>query len=615
MSRFFGEDSPVQPEGEWLRISSEMTYACDEMTGRDDMLVKICPDAGYDARDYDRNGRPRKDARKHHGVTYLERGIIEIDSDLLPTSVKITDVHPLIKPNRRLYPVMWGVMAHESGHARQSMWLAAIKKRQQAGKLSDDEKNWIGAALILEEARIEYGQLAFRPQDRTWLQASATALTLEEFREASEKGELNSKGQVARVAALILGRVDAGSIDPCAQTEKIQDLAREVYQDDFVKLRAIWLQALDVADDDGQAMLDLGRRWYELTGDNGTDGRAGAEESAAAAIAQALGDLIGQMESLAREAADEASGQGAQKRRSGRLEKAMRDLGQEHESARNARNEALRVFSARPDPHSTAGRSHPVQGYRSPTTQEMSLARITRRALMAAYTPERAVTRTFATIPPGRLVMSRARQAAAQRAMGLPVTIEPVRRKERRRVEVPPLKVAIVQDVSGSQSQAAQAAASGAWSLAKATETITDAQVAMVTFGDAVHAVIGPRDKMPRVPVMATPSGSHHLHEALAAVEGELNLMRSGAARLLVILTDGIHEQAQIAARQADLTRLVKAGVKILWFVTDGRGDGMQYAPSIRGVRIFHEGMGKYDVIPKLITSEAVATLRQSYGR
>lgn len=614
MTRFFGEDSPVQPEGEWLRISSEMTYACDEMTGRDDMLVKICPDAGYDARDYDENGRPKKDARKHHGVTYLERGVIEIDADLVPKSVKIENIHPLKKSNRKLYPVMWGVMAHEAGHARQSMWLPGVRKRQQAGKLSDDEKNWTGAALLLEEPRIEHGQLEFRPQDRLWLQASGTALTLEEFREPYEKGNLNGKPAVSRAALLILGRVDAGSVDPCRQTTEIEDLARKVFAADFDKLRAIWREAIDVADDDERAMLDLGRRWYELTGDNGTDDGDKHGEGQSAAIAQALSDLIEQVSSLAKKAAEEASGQGAQKRRSDRLEKAMRDIGTEYERAKDAKDQALKVFSARPDPNSTAGRSHPVQGYRTPTSQEVSLSRVTRRALMAAYTPERAVKKAYVSIPPGKLVTSRARQAAAQRAMGLPVTVEPVRRKERRRVDVPPLKVAIVQDVSGSQASAAQAAASGAWSLAKATETIIDAQVAMVTFGDAVHAVIGPRDKVPRVPVLATPSGSHHLHEALAAIEGELNLMKGGAARLLVILTDGIHEQAQIAKRQYDLTRLVRAGVKVLWFVTDGRGNGMQYSPAVRGVRIFHEAMGKYDVIPKLINSEAVNTLKQSYG-
>jgi hypothetical protein len=170
--------------------------------------------------------------------------------------------------------------------------------------------------------------------------------------------------------------------------------------------------------------------------------------------------------------------------------------------------------------------------------------------------------------------------------------------------------VGIVQDVSGSQSEAAAAAVSGAWSLAKAANDIPGAQVAMVSFGDDVHAIIKPFTKMTEVPVLHTNAGTYHFLDAVKTAEGELNLTRPGAARLLVILTDGDFMTGDHYGRDNALRRFTSFGVKILWVDTDGHG---AYLPAkMPGLRISSgAASGNYSAIPSVICHEAVNALTQ----
>ncbi len=591
MTRSFGFRKPLlAPEGEWLRLSRDLTVASEAM-GRDDFIVKIAPGAAYGDDAYDEHGKLRDDAVQHPALTFPEQGIIEIDGTWLPDGPQ--DARPLEQGDRRKYPVAWGLLEHETAHANFSRWVLT------AGTLSEQEACWYGAAKTLEEPRAERRQLALRPQAQPWLQAAATATVLADLKQDLDGDGDMAKADLARAACLVLGRIDAESLDPDADTAMLENLVRGVFGDDFEEMRAIWREALDADDEDASAMLALGKRWHELTGD---DDGAGAGE----AIPVPAG-LLEALEGLAERSRDEASGQGRRDRERERLRKVMRDRGTENKAARDAEQQAADVFHANPDPSSDETDS-PVTGYRNPTPQETARARSTRRALQNAYAPQKATARVTGQLPPGRLLSRAARQAQSQLDRGVPVTAEPFMFKDRRRVRVPPLKVAIVQDVSGSQDRAAEAAASGAWSLAKAAEGIVDAQVAMVTFGDAVHAVLGPKDKVPRVPVLQTPGGSHHLKEALAAVEGKLGLMRPGTARVLVILTDGMHEAMQLAVRDPALLRLAKAGVRVLWFVTDGEA-GDRHVPRLREVRTVDQYRGDFAAIPEFICREAVKTL------
>jgi len=616
MTRSYAYDKPpARPKGEWLRISHDMTWVVEEMADRGDLVVKMSPDAGYGEEDYDDKGKIKEGATPHAGVTYPELAIIEIAAENMPKGLSLNDVRPLEHGNRNQYPAVWGVVTHESAHAKHSKWVVPLRARQKAGDLSEEDSRAGGAAMLLEESRIERNQILRRPQDQLWLQASATDLALKELKEELSKPEnVAQLGKVAgsRMAALVLARIDAGSIDVTEQTEKIEALTRGIFGDkDFGKLRDLWREAQATADDDADTMLDVGRRWFELTQDDGGQG-GGDPQPGKGDGGQAGRELAKALQEMADYAKGEATGDNQANARRSRLAKAARDRGIENAAHKDALNQASKVFHASPDP-SDRRRDDPVRGYRNPTAEENGRARRTRKALEAAYTPERAVTKRSSELPPGKLSARAALRGAAELAMGLPPTAEPFTHKDRRRVAVPPLKVAIAQDVSGSQDSAAAAAVSGAWSLAKATEQIPDAQVAMVVFGSSVWEVFGPRDKMPRVPVLSTPSSSHHLNDALAALEGELQLTRPGSARLLVILTDGVHEHEQIKLRDPALKRLVDAGVHVLWFVTSGYDDGSssQYVPNVKGVHVYAEAKGNFSAIPGIINREAVNALKK----
>ncbi len=614
MTRYRANRKPsLKPQGEWLRLSHEMTWNVDDIADRDDLIVKFALDAGYDDKAYqdgqlilDEKGEPA--GEQHPGVTFLSDGVIEVNANYLPDNVTPESMRPDIRKDHERYPVIWGILAHEGAHAHYSHWMEIIDERARKGQLAAEQIPWIGAAVILEETRIEAKQISFRPQDQIWLQASGTHLASQEITRQikiarqEHPGEDLPKPAVARAAALVLARIDAGSVTPDDNTDTVQQLVDDTFGGDAETLRRIWRDAQRTGDYDADAMIALGKQWYELTGDSGDDndtiiiidGGGEGESELEKALRQAARNAVG-----------EASGEAEKDRRQARITKIIGQRKDEGKAAQEAREKARAVFAGQGDNHSS-----PIIRYRPPTPGEMSLARTTRRQLQAAYLPERAVTKVTRALPPGRLSVRSVQQLDAQRQAGLLPDAEPFTYKDRQHVPTPPLKVGIIQDVSGSQQSAAAAAASGAWSLAKATQMIADAQVAMVSFGDSVQPIINPRSRLAQVPVLRTPYGTNYFLDALKAVEGELDLTRPGAARLVVILTDGCFTGYELSMRDRALKRLAGMGVKFLWMVTDDGGDDA-VPGKIPGVHVYGEAAGHWDVIPKVICGEAVRALKK----
>jgi hypothetical protein len=599
---------PVKPTGEWMRLSHHLTLQIDEIADRDDLIVKIAPDAGFDDSAYhngqlilNENGEPAK--RQHPGVTFTN-GIIEINANYLDENITPQSMHPENREDRERYPVLWGIVTHEAAHAHYTRWLTEIDHRASKGEITDEQTHHIGAAVLLEETRIEAKHLKFRPQDQLWLQASGTKIAQEEISRQIQAHQQENpdtpipKHAVGRAAALILARVDAGTITPDDNTLIVQKLVNDTFGDDAQTLKRIWLDTQQTNDNDTSRMLALGKEWYELTGDDGDD-----IDILILCPADGESDLEKALRRAADNAVKEASGETSRERRRVRLAKITRDRTRETKAAADAQRQAHQVFAG--SGNSQAG---PVTGHRPPTPQETSLARTTKRLLEAVYTPDRAVTSITRPLPPGRLSTRTLMKHNTQRNLGFTPTAEPFTYKDRLHVPTPPLKVGIVQDVSSSQRSAAAAAVSGAWSLARAASWIADATVAMVSFGDAVHPIINPHRPLGGVPVLRTPYGTQHFTEAVQAVEGELSLTLPGSARLLVILTDGEFSSYDLNHRDESLRRLAKAGVKILWMVTSG---GYHIPERIPGVHVFTGTAGQFDIIPKVINTEAVKALKK----
>jgi hypothetical protein len=605
---------PVKPMGEYLRISHDMTWGeIDHIADRDDLTVKFAPDAGYDDSAYENgelilNDEGEPAGTQHPGITFPRDGIIEINAKYLPENVELESMRPDIRRDHERYPVIWGILTHEGAHAHYSQWIDTVEEQSRKGLITQEQIPHVGAAIILEETRIERKQIDYRPQDQVWLQAWGTHSAKDEiarqisiFRQEHPEGSL-PKHVIARAAALALARIDAGSVTPDKNTDMVRKLVDDTFGGDAVTLRRIWRDAQNTGDHDWQRMIALGKEWYELTGDCGDDGEliliidGGEGES----------ELEEALRQAAQDALREASGEAGRERRRTRVAAAVGGRQREAKAAQQARAKARAVFAGAGDSYTS-----PIVGYRPPTPGEMTLARATRRQLQAAYLPERAITKVSRPLPPGRLSMRSAQQLEAQQQAGLLPDAEPFTYKDRRHVTTPPLKVGIIQDVSDSQSAAASAAVSGAWSLAKATTMISDAEVAMVSFGGSVQPIINPRRKLTQVPILRTHYGTDHFLGALQAVEGQLDLTRPGSARLVVILTDGEFTQYELRNRDAAIGRLADMGVKFLWMVTDGDGDSSEVPGRITGVHVYREAAGNWDVIPRVINREAVRALKK----
>jgi VWA domain containing CoxE-like protein len=224
---------------------------------------------------------------------------------------------------------------------------------------------------------------------------------------------------------------------------------------------------------------------------------------------------------------------------------------------------ASAVFSPGGPPGATV-----ISGTREPREDEKAAARHLARALRGAAARDRVpVTITSAT-PPGRLKMRAAMAADAQRAAGALPTAQPFSRTARRHVPAPPLRVGIACDISGSMYEYAVPVASAAWILARAAAAVP-ATTATVLYGHAVTPLTWPGRAPARVTEFTATGSYEKFCDAVDALDGALALSRPGAARLLVIVSDGNYKKTEPADGQKRITRLAAAGCGILWLAPD----------------------------------------------
>src|SRR5205823_2479678 len=91
------------------------------------------------------------------------------------------------------------------------------------------------------------------------------------------------------------------------------------------------------------------------------------------------------------------------------------------------------------------------------------------------------------------------------------------------------------------------------------------ATTATVTFGDEVHPITCPGASPRLVTKFRAPDGYEVVDQAIDALDGALGLSRPTAARLLVIVSDGIFCPDQRRAAQATVDRLIRSGCGVLW--------------------------------------------------
>jgi hypothetical protein len=521
----------------WMSLSAAMTTEVPVIADRDDLLVTIAPGAGH--------GAP---------ACFLPAlATIEVDGTHLG-SIDPATAKPHLISDRVRYAPTWGALTHECAHAQHTRWTPTPP---------DADPGAVAAALLLEEPRIEAAQVHRRPDDLHWLRACVTTIVTNgmKLNDPAHAPKMTAH-DAAHTAALLLARADGGILTRAETAPVARTVTTVLGPEKLGKLRALWREAFTVADDDTDAMLDLGRRWCEIVGPAPTPDSAdpsGAPDPSGtpspSPLAESISAVLGKVRrAVAREKLPEDPAIAAAKA------KAAADA-----AAKVADDAARKVFGVG-GPRD--GRTETI-GTRAPSDDERTAARVLSRALTTAGIRDRVATKTTSAIPPGRLRMRGALTREAQRAAGSIPTAEPFTRTTRTAVPTPPLRLGIACDVSGSMGRYARPVASTAWILANAArQTPVPADTATVIFGHHVRPITHPGTAPAAVTEFAARDNWEAIDEAIDALDGALGLSRPGAARLLAIVSDGDFHPDPRRNGQQRLDRVRATGCGVLWLTT-----------------------------------------------
>ncbi|MFI9811540.1 vWA domain-containing protein [Saccharothrix variisporea] len=517
---------PSRPE--WLTLSAALSDEVPLIADREGIVVTIAPGAGA--------GAP--------ACFYPALDLIELDGDRIkidPATAKPSD-----PSDRARYAGAWGAFTHECGHAKHSTW-----------KTPDGTPPHVAeAAWLLEEARMEAAHVRRRPDDRHWLRASTKEIVAADLFADPSTPPTMTKPDAARSAALLLGRVDAAILTH-KETAPLAAVAEQILGADTLrKLRVLWRKALRTADDDADTMIELGRKWCDIVGNDPDP--APDPTGDPSALSDAVNAVLG---NVARAVAKHRPPRDPAAR-------AARQRARESAAAAAAHEAREKVFNTdgpRDGDTETAGT-------RQPTAQERAAARALGRALTTAGIRDRVTVKSTSPVPPGRLRMRGALAADAQRAAGAIPTAQPFTRTTRTPVPTPPLRVGIACDVSGSTRAVTESVASTAWIIANAARhTTTPTQTSTVIFGNHVRPITRPGTIPTEVTLFHARDDWEDIPTALDALDGALGLSRPDAARLLVVVSDGQYRDQPRIDGQKRLDRLRATGCAVLWLTLGDR--------------------------------------------
>lgn len=515
---------PAAPAGVvWAALSAHMTTATPPIAGRPDLTVTIAPGAAGG------------------GLALFVRAHAAIEINGAHLGIDPATARPWVVADRYRYAPTWGALTHECAHAAHTRW-------SRAARVAPDV---MAAALLIEESRIEAAQLRRRPQDRHWLRASTRELVLADTGGPTAAASVPpTRYAAAHQAALLLARVDAGVLDPAEAAPAATVIEGILGRALLRQLRTLWRVAHRLSDTNTHGMLELARRWVALVGPDPHATPVPGSVLGAAVV----GTVNGVAEVVAAQPIPADPDDVA--------EAAARERAAEIVNSDYAQQIAEGVF----DPHASRPRWRTT---RAPRTDERAAARVLARGLNTASARERAVTKTASALPPGRVRMRAVVAREAQRAAGAVPTAQPFTRTTRTTVPVPPLRIGIACDVSGSMRDYTDAVASAAWIVAQGANLATmPAATATVTFGQSVAPVTYPATAPAKVTEFAASGAWEAIDTALDALDGALGLSKRENTRLLVIISDGRFKPGPRAAAQKRLDRLRACGCAVLWLAT-----------------------------------------------
>lgn len=561
---------------EWAELAKRTEPFVEKLTSREDLVVIVRPDT--------RTESEQKNAPIPGGVFYPRFARINLNPNLL-LETYLSDVQ-FVDPNsiysQRAFPKYIGVVIHESAHAKHTTYTIP------AGLNS----NVIGWIKSLEESRCESKMLEAFPQYTQYIKTIVREIVSKDFlytpeAAAAANPSLREEYNVANQAILVMAREDIGVFEP-GELHLAEAFCRKILgEKKYSALRAIWLEAQALEDNDISRLVELAEEIQKLIdpknellpplqANQEVDSPCGAfgigEDSNFAddATPQPKATQSNQNVDIIRQEVAKSS-QVAEKeiKNQGNTPVPPRqNIQQENQERRETIQKSAKQVHQ--PPRGSGGTYNLSMQVVAPDAVDIGRARAITEAIKKAQF--RDVSKTFISseLPPGRLIIREAMNREAQIASRQPLTATPWRQTRRREVDNPPITLAVASDVSGSMSVYQREVSSFTWAVSLAVKRLMGTAGAVAWNGTS-HELFKPNQvQVDKLPYYSAAGGSDGCPDAIRALDGMLNLSFGEGVRVLAIITDGsLPNNADI---QREISLLAAKGVIVVWVLTYAGG-------------------------------------------
>lgn len=547
---------------DWYGVGAQIGQLANMMSGRADLIAFVGEGAGGQA-----------------PACYTPATAeVEVNVDIaFGRGVTPADIGDLRERETQfMWPKAMGAIFHEALHARYSNW--DIEKA-----FNDLESDEFGALLLLEEGRIESLGVSMMPENAGFLRACALEIVLADL--AEEDANETDTRMAARLAALTLARVDAGSIMDEDVTALRETITGKLGAERLDALRQLWIasQAYD-RHYDATGMYDLAREWArivkEAAVENGEPENGEDAQGSGSGMSAAVKEMLDALNDAAESATVGAFEQLDEQQTAEEWKKEAKDRSAAAKQEKEHHDIAQEVFGKGTGPMPEMTTRSTKMTTRDATGEERSAAVKVAQMLERAKYRERDETEIHSITPPGRLRTRALVQGAALKSKGVMQQTEPWRRTVRKHTDDPTLNIGVLVDISGSMGDAMEPMATTAWVMSEAVRRV-QGRCGMIYYGQDIFPTLKPGQHLPQVEVYTAPDGTEKFDKAFKAIDGGMNLLNGTGARLLVIVSDGCYTDVESRSARRWVNECSRRGVGVLWLTfDDGRDARMLTAGS-----------------------------------
>ena len=559
---------------EWFGVGSQIAELANKVSGRYDLVGLASPSAGSNA----------------PACFKPQIAEIEVNTDIaFGTGIKPSEIGDINeRATQYEFPKATGAVIHEAFHARFSGW--NLEEAYKALKQDEYE-----ALTLLEESRIEANGLLVDSRYRVFLRASAMEIVIADV----ETTDLSQSDVVAisNLVGLVHGRIIGGVLDREEVFEVVEFIEDYLGLDNVKKLESV-IKRFIVHDQhrNMEPMYPLAIEWAQIVRDiakekgedgEGEDGSSSEGSSSEGSgdgkgIGELLKELLGKLQEASEgisvsnysELSDQEESEDWKEEVKARADVAK----QQREHVKIASD----VFGRGTGPMETTNTRSRLTETRTPSAQERISAVKVASALERAKYRERDVIEVRSNVPGGRLRTRSAIQNEAYKSMGMQATAQPWRKRVRKTTDEPTLKVGVMVDISGSMNSAMEPMATTAWVMSEATRRV-QGKCAMVYYGQDVFATLKSGQHLTDVSVYSAMDGTEKFDKAFKALNGELGLLDSDGAKLLVVVSDGVYTSEETQKARQWVAECERRGVAVVWLPFD---DGSSARSLLRGTKV-----------------------------